>query len=55
MAWFFEYACVSFMTMFSVVEGHNSRPSIAQKYCVIIVNQHFNDFAINKQNVLLGG
>lgn len=50
---FFEFTWVLFMTVFSAIGGHNARPSIAQKYCIIIVNQHLNDFAINQQNIVL--
>lgn len=39
---------------FSANDGRSSGPS-AQTCCIVTVNQCFDGFALNKQNVMLGG
>lgn len=40
--------------MFLVIDNHNARPYIAQKHCIVIVIQSYNDFC-NKQTEYVGG
>lgn len=46
---FFECTWVFFMTVFSAIDGHNSRCSVAPKYGMITVHRCFSDFALYKQ------
>lgn len=49
---FFECTWVFFMTVFSAIDGHNSRRSVAPKHCMITDHRCFSDFALDKQKTV---